>query len=110
MLSAKLVVYHDDLEPSEVSARLGLEPTDAFRRGEPIVTKRRRYSDHPTGGWILSSRDLVLAVELEAHITWLLDRIEPAADALRSLRAEGRDAALIFVLSGEDTTNSARSP
>ena len=102
VLSAKLVVYHDELDPSEVSVRLALEPTDAFRRGQPIVTKRRRYSDHPTGGWILSSRDLVSQIELEAHVTWLLDRIEPAAEALRSLRSEGRDVALIFVVSGEE--------
>jgi uncharacterized protein DUF4279 len=51
----------------------------------------------------LSSRDLVSGIELEAHVTWLLDRIEPAADALRSLRADGKDIALIFVLSGDET-------
>ncbi|TME32000.1 MAG: DUF4279 domain-containing protein [Chloroflexi bacterium] len=103
MLDAKLVVYRDELEPSEISARLGLEPTHAFRRGDPIVTKRRRYSDHPIGGWILSSRDLVSSDDLEAHLVWILDRVEPASYAIRSLVSDRYDIALICVVSGHET-------
>ena len=103
MLSAKFCVYHDELDPWQVSTRLGLEPTQAFKRGEPIVCKDRRYSDHPTGGWVLSSRDLVPSQDLEAHITWILDQVERASEAIHALQAEGTDIALILVLSGKDT-------
>ena len=80
-----------------------MQPTDAFRRGEPIVTKRKRYSDHPTGGWILSSRDLVSSDDLEAHVVWILDRVEPASDAIHALVDDGYDVALVCVLSGHET-------
>jgi len=103
LLSAKLVIYHSELEPSQISARLVMQPTDAFRRGEPIVTKRKRYSDHPTGGWILSSRDLVSSDDLEAHLVWVLDRVEPASDAIHALVDDGYDVALVCVLSGHET-------
>jgi hypothetical protein len=103
LLNAKFCVYHDNLDPSQVSTLLALQPTEAFRRGEPIITKRRRYSDHPIGGWILSSRDLVASDDLETHVAWILDQIEPASNAIRSLRAHGNDAALICVFSGGET-------
>jgi len=84
MTNVTLCIYRDHLDPTQISARLGLKPTDSFRRGEPIVTKRRRYSDHPTGGWLLSSRDRVPSEELEVHLAWLLQQIEPAAEVIRA--------------------------
>jgi len=103
MTNVTLCIYGDRLDPTQMSTRLGLRPTESFRRGEPIVTKRRQYSDHPTGGWLLSSRDRVSSGELEAHFVWLLQQIEPVAEVLRELQLEGNDIALICVLSGSPT-------
>jgi hypothetical protein len=51
--SATLCVYGDDLEPAEVSALLGLEPTDAHRKGH---RHGPRSPPARQGAWLLSVR------------------------------------------------------
>jgi hypothetical protein len=40
------------------------------------------------GGWILES-SLPRSAELEAHLVWLLDRLEPVARCVRSFQERG---------------------
>lgn len=102
LTNATLAVYADDLDPDKVSARLALEPTRSFRRGEAIIGRRRRYGDHPIGGWLLSSRDHLVSDDLQAHLAWLLQRITPAAEGISVLVSEGFDVAIICVISGTE--------
>jgi hypothetical protein len=83
---AAMRIVADDLDPEAVTARLAVTPTEAFRKGEPFGSRGllRR-----TGGWFLSTDGSVQSRDLRHHIDWLLDRIEPSASALRSLRADG---------------------
>lgn len=103
LTNATLCIYAADLDPEEITARLRITPTDAFRKGEPISTKRRKYADHPTGGWLLSSRDRVTSAELDAHLSWLLAQVAQASEAIRALVAEGKDLAISCVVSGAAT-------
>src|SRR5688572_19924624 len=48
--SVTLAIYHRELDPNEVSARLGANPTSAHRRGE---SRRPGSPPLPTGGWFL---------------------------------------------------------
>ncbi len=48
--SVTLAIYHPELEPDAVSARLGVLPTKAHRRGE---SRRPGSPPLPTGGWFL---------------------------------------------------------
>ena len=100
MTSASLCVYADSLDPTQITDRLGLRPTQSFLRGDPITTHRRRYGGHPTGGWLLRSRDELQSEDLAAHVAWLLQRIMPAAESIRGLVADGFDVAIICVVSG----------
>lgn len=43
----------------------------------------------PLNGWFLTSEDHVDSLDSGRHINWLLDRIEPAATALRELQEKG---------------------
>ena len=46
--SVGLVITGTELQPSDVTAVLGLEPDDSWRRGDP---KRVGNSFHDSGGW-----------------------------------------------------------
>lgn len=100
MLNVTFCVYRNDLEPSQVSARLDLEPSESWKRGEPITTKRRQYGDHPTGGWLLRSRDNVPSGELDDHLSWMLDHLLPKADPIHALAKDGFDVAIVIALEG----------
>lgn len=99
MVGATFCVYSDKLDPAAVTAKLGIKPSESFTRGSPIVT-RKRYGDHPTGGWLLRSRDHVPSSDLQEHLIWLLGQLKPASTAIQALVSAGMDVAIICTLSG----------
>ena len=75
-----------ELKPDEVSAALGLEPTNARERGQEIpVGGGGSTFRQPTGVWSLSSQNAVESTSLERHIVYLMDAIESAVVALDAL-------------------------
>jgi Domain of unknown function (DUF4279) len=76
------------LEPDVVTHALGIEPTDAAKRGEPRPRDPTRT--HRTGAWSLKSEPVLSRVEdhLDDHLRWLLDQLEPRAHQLRDVMAE----------------------
>lgn len=84
---AELRVYSGDLLPAEVSSRLGLEPTTVNERGKQRVSLTTgRTRTLPLNAWFVSSEGLVVSKDLRRHLDWVLDRIEPAADAICALQ------------------------
>lgn len=82
---ATLVVSGDEVNPDTVSQALGLSPSEAFKAGDAY--SRGHVRKH--GMWALSSQDHVVSEDLEDHVRWLLDRIEPVQAALHDyLRAK----------------------
>jgi hypothetical protein len=79
---ASLRVLGDTLEPEEVSALLGRQPTRQRRKGEAIEGKSASLA--PTGAWILDST-LSERVELEEHIEILLGSLSSDLDEWASL-------------------------
>ena len=70
---ASLRIIHRDLDPAEVTQRLGVTPTESFRIGDPHPPKADRVWQH--GGWFLTSCDVVTSRDLRHHLDWLLQRI-----------------------------------
>lgn len=101
MTNATFCVYSDTLDPAQITSRLGLAPTHSFRRDDPITTARRRYGNHPIGGWLLSTREHIVAEDLTAHLDWLLANLEPAAQRIKALQTDGYDVAIIIALSAD---------
>lgn len=83
---ATLRVYPEVLNPADVTARLGIEPTDWQQRGESCQPGGRPAPRH---GWFLSSEGAVASQDVRRHLDWLLSHVVPRADALLALQADG---------------------
>lgn len=70
-----LRIFGDDLIPSEVTALLGCEPTNAFSKGDVRVGSKtgNRYVEK-TGRWSLSAEDKS-PEDIPAQINDILDRL-----------------------------------
>ena len=79
-----LAVYGPDLDPEDVTARLGCQPTRAHRRGD---TKRQGAIPFPSGAWFLETRDVVPS-EPEHLVRRLLLRLPMDASVWESLSNE----------------------
>ncbi len=97
-----LRVFGDSLEPEEVSALLGREPTRCHRKGDP--TAADETSVEATGGWILDS-ELSEQTEIEDHVEALLAPISNDSDEWASLTS--RFSASIFCSAFLDRSNEA---
>jgi hypothetical protein len=78
-----LRVFGDGLEPDEVSALLGSEPTRSHRKGDPLPGDRGSRVE-PTGAWILDSA-LSEKAEIEEHVEALLASVSNDCDEWSSL-------------------------
>jgi len=78
---ASLRVFGDGLEPEEVSALLGREPTRSHRKGDLAGSDSpgRSGSVEPTGAWILDSW-LPEKAEIEEHVEALLGAVSNDSD------------------------------
>jgi Domain of unknown function (DUF4279) len=74
----------DAIEPSDVSAKLGLPPTFAHAKGDR--EPKRVDEVFPTGVWGLRS-PLDETADLEAHLSWLLDALDAKRDVLGNIKA-----------------------
>jgi Domain of unknown function (DUF4279) len=82
---ATLCVYPESLDPSDVTVRLGIEPSHWQRRGES-----RRPPSRPAkiNGWFLSSQGVVESRDVRRHLDWVLSMVVPRAEAILALQAE----------------------
>ena len=83
-----LRVFGDGLEPDEVSALLGRQPTRSHRKGDQIRTAGKDSGNSPatalTGAWILDS-GLSEKAEIEDHVEALLSPVSNDSDEWASL-------------------------
>jgi hypothetical protein len=85
---ATLRIYHDTVEPPEVTAVLGIKPTDFVRRGDTHGPSNRAAT-YKINGWFLSSENTVSSQDSLRHIEWLLPLVEPRRSQLGALREQG---------------------
>lgn len=71
--AASIGFYGDDLDPSEITKRLG-EPTVAVKMGGTFQTPGGRNKVAPTGSWRVTAKDQQPA-DLDRQINELLDRL-----------------------------------
>ena len=84
---ASLCVHRDELDPDDVSSRLGIVPSKAHRTGDEY-----RYGYVvPTGGWFLSSQEQVESKDVCRHVVWILDRLAGKEAELLRLQDEGHE-------------------
>lgn len=84
---AELLIYHDTLHPDAVTELLGIAPTKKVAVGEPgKPNSRGRVVVGKVNGWFLSSEGTVDSKDLRRHLDWLITRLRPCAENLRSLQ------------------------
>jgi hypothetical protein len=86
---ATLRLYPGDTDPSSVTERLGIEPTEWQSRNQPLQRAGRSLKTPEINGWFLSSRGHVESGDSRRHIDWLLDRMAPKVEAILGLQEAG---------------------
>lgn len=85
--SAEFTLGGSKLDPEVVSRSVGIEPSRAWKRGDPIAPGSDRARQRSS--WTLDSRDVLSPedADLDEHLCWLLDQLEPCAEQLRTVVA-----------------------
>ncbi len=81
--SLRLDLSGTALQPEDVTARLGIAPSRSHQIGDPHGSRGLLYRNSI---WILSSQNHVTSTDLEEHIAWILDQIEPREEAFMAIR------------------------
>lgn len=93
---ATLRLYDDRLDPDEITQRLGITPTDSHRRGALHGSRAQAWKQTH---WSLTSQDQPIPRDLEPHVAWVLDKIEPVRTQLTMLIESGVEANMFCFLS-----------
>jgi len=99
LVRAELLVYGVELDPQSVTHNLAVAPTQVGRRGDVITNSKGRQRTVRLNHWFLSSESAVESTDLRRHLDWLLERLDPVAQAVRALNAPPESWALIKCLS-----------
>ena len=105
---ATLRVSGDDLQPEEVTALLGAQPTMATTRGQANALDRGPRVWR-TGSWRLEAPDAAPA-NPDGQIAEILDELTPDLDVWRSLAARFRVDIFCGWFMGEDNEGVSLAP
>lgn len=88
----------DDLDPAEITAALGAEPTVGVRKGGPWVTRSGAVKTSPVGSWRVNAEDCEPG-DLDGQINALLDGLSDDFVSWRSFsqRYRGRAFCGLFL-------------
>lgn len=91
---ASVRFWADNLDPLKITLALRLPPDHTHRDGEPRLQRVKsgqvkEYAPYRGGMWSMSSKNCVQSPRLAVHLEWLLRELEPMADVVRSLLADG---------------------
>ncbi|QEL15117.1 DUF4279 domain-containing protein [Limnoglobus roseus] len=80
-----------ELDPTEVTRRMGLTPSQSNRRGEERRHPRSGATLEPylVGCWTVSSTPAIDSKDVNDHFRWLLDRLLPGQAVILPLATEG---------------------
>lgn len=92
-----IFISHPSIDPSEITAALGLEPSKLRRIGDPRATPKGNLigGTYPDTRWRYSVRHEIKGRFFASKINDLVDQLLPHRDFLHQLRATGGKATLI---------------
>jgi hypothetical protein len=105
----------EKLDPLTVTLALRLPADHIHRDGEPRLRRVKsgqvkEYAPYHGGMWLMSSEKWVQSPRLSVHVDWLLKQLEPKADVIHSLLADGIDADFFCFSSGSTATPPSLPP
>jgi Domain of unknown function (DUF4279) len=101
---ATLRISGDRLDPDNVTTRLGIAPSRSHKAGDRHGEQGRMIWKH--GQWSLTSQGVIESTDLELHIEWLLDRIEPMHEKLQEITQQPDVTADIFCFWESESVNA----
>ena len=101
--AASISFFGDDLDPAEITAALGAEPTVGVRKGGHWLTKSGAEKIAPRGSWRMEA-ERCEPDDLDGQINDLLDGLSNDLPAWRSFsqRYRGRAFCGLFLASGNE--------
>ena len=79
-----LRIYRDDLDPDDISSRLGISPSKSQRKGD--IGPGGQIL--PVGGWFLSSKGHVESKDAQRHVSWILDQLADKVEVIHRLQGD----------------------
>jgi hypothetical protein len=83
----ELRVYLDEGDPTVITARLGVAPTDEHVAGTLHPTILGTSVPHPLTAWFLSSEGVVNSLDVRDHLDWLLRKLDGRSAQVHALAA-----------------------
>jgi hypothetical protein len=102
-LDVELFIVHPTMDPDDITAALGLEPSHARRIGGNRKTRKGTplLGEYPDTRWRHSVRHDVRGQHFASEVAALLDRLSPHKAFLAELRATGGQATLVVQFLGD---------
>ena len=92
----KFIFQGESVDPELITDALEILPSRRFKKGDTYGKKGNKWT---IGFWSISSRDIVESGDLENHIVWVLERLEPVKDKVANfVLQEGVDASIKIVI------------
>ena len=100
LIAVTLYFWGDQLDLSEITSTLGLNPTTAKRKGDKSLTPTKKEVVAKIGVWGFSSDSEIKSNWLSDHIQYLGSRIGENRDKFRSIKGV-QDACVDVFMSGD---------
>jgi hypothetical protein len=79
-------IFHEELDPEEISKLLGIEPSYSYLKGSSYGDRGRK---NRFGGWLLETQNNVHSRDIRRHIDWLLEHFSDKVQEIHRLQEKG---------------------
>jgi hypothetical protein len=94
-INVSLCFSGDAVLPEELTAELGIQPSEIHKRGDRYQSKAGMALERYNSVWQLSSAAYIRSIEVAEHVMWLLGKLEPLQE--RVDRYRGRSGVRVSV-------------
>lgn len=98
------ILKAEDLNPTEVTDQIGLQPTYSCFKGEPFSRpysgQNKKFARRSSlqGWWEMCSIPEISSNDVQLHLDWLFDKFEPVSSKIPGLKAKWTDIDSAFSL------------
>ena len=101
--SVLLFIGADDFDPAEITALLGIQPYQSWRKGDSELRSRGRTHVYENSRWKFLPDEATNELPLEDQLEYWIERLSPLAEQLAELRRRGCSLELnCFILSDSE--------
>jgi hypothetical protein len=87
-VDVQLFFRGDDLDPEDVTRLLSIKPSIKHKRGDHHGEKNEMI--WKTGFWLVETREYVESKDIDQHLKWILDQLEPVSDQVEFIMSQDK--------------------